>query len=149
MWLVNQRDSASPRPNVAAVGLAAEGAAPTSSAAPVDPMGDVGAQYLDGTAVAQRAAPVTPAVGSSDGRVVATATAIFRRSLTDGRTCAFSGLPAGSRITVVNVDNSRSIQCTTVLRPIDQPQDELVMSAARFAEITDPTSAPINVEIRQ
>jgi hypothetical protein len=55
----------------------------------------------------------------------------------------------GSRVTVVNVDNNRSIQCTTALRPMDQPQDELVMSAAAFAEIADPSAAPIDVEIRE
>jgi hypothetical protein len=149
VWLVNQRDSASPRPNVAAVGLAAEGGAPSSSLAPVDPMGDVRPQYLDGTAVAERPAPATPVVGTSEGRVVATATAIFRRAITDRRTCAFSGVPSGSRITVVNVDNNRSIECMTVLRPMNQPPHELVMSAAAFAEIADPASAPIDVEIRQ
>jgi hypothetical protein len=149
VWLVNQRDSASPRPNVAAVGLAAEGAAPAGSAPATDPMTELTPQYLDGTAVAEQPSPATPVVGTSDGRVVATATAIFRRSVTDPRTCAYSGVPGGSRITVVNVDNNRSIRCTTVPRPMDQPLRELVMSAAAFAEIADPTSAPINVEIRQ
>jgi hypothetical protein len=148
VWLVNQRDSTS-RPNVAAVGLAAEGGAPSSSVAPVDPMGDVRPQYLDGTAVTERPEPATPVVGTSEGRVVATATAIFRRAITDRRTCTFSGVPSGSRITVVNVDNNRAIECRTVSRPMNQPQHELVMSAAAFAEIADPASAPIDVEIRQ
>ena len=39
--------------------------------------------------------------------------------------------------------------CTTALRPMDQPQTELVMSADAFASIADPSEAPIVVEIRQ
>jgi hypothetical protein len=146
---VNQRDTASPRPNVAAVGAAVDDAAHPVTHTSIDPMGTVGPQFLDGTAApADRPDAVTPVVGASDGRVVATGTAIFRRKLTGG-TCLFNGVPVGSRVTVVNVDNNRSIQCTTALRPMDQPQDELVMSAAAFAEIADPSSAPIDVEIRE
>jgi hypothetical protein len=146
---VNQRDAASPRPNVAAVGAAVDDAAHPVTPASVDPMGTVGPQFLDGTAApADRPDAVAPVVGATDGRVVATATAIFRRKVTVG-TCLFNGVPVGSRVTVVNVDNGRSIQCTTALRPMDQPQDELVMSAAAFAEIADPSAAPIDVEIRE
>jgi hypothetical protein len=149
VWLVNQSDESSTRPNVAAVGLAAEEVAEPTTAAAVDPMGDVTPQYLDGTAVVERPAPVSPVVGTSAGHVVATTTAVFRRALTDSRTCLYSGVPSGSYITVVNVDNNRSIECWTSLRPMDQSQVELVMGAAAFAEIADPTSAPIDVEIRQ
>jgi hypothetical protein len=149
VWLVNQRDPASPRPNVAAVGAAVDDAALQVAHTPIDPMGTVGPQYLDGTAApADRPEPVAPVVGTADDRVVATATAIFRRKVTGG-TCLFNGVPVGSRVRVVNVDNDRSIRCTTVLRPMDQPQDELVMSAAAFAEIADPSAAPIDVEIRE
>ena len=149
VWLVNQSDATSPRPNVAAVGLAAEDVAGPTTVEAVDPMGDVTPQYLDGTALAERPAPVSPVVGTSPGQVLATTTAVFRRAVTDSRTCLYSGVPSGTYITVVNVDNNRSIECFTTLRPMDQSQVELVMSAAAFAEIADPTTAPIDVEIRQ
>jgi hypothetical protein len=150
VWLANQGDEGSPRPNVAAVGAAVDDASRPTTHTSVDPMGTVGPQFLDGTAApADRPQAVAPVVGGADGHVVATATAIFRRNVTDDHRCLFNGVPVGSRVTVVNVDNARSIQCTTVLRPMDQPQDELVMSAAAFAEIADPSAAPIDVEIRQ
>jgi hypothetical protein len=146
---VNQRDNASPRPNVAAVGAAVDAATRPATHTSIDPMGTVGPQFLDGTAApADRPDAIVPVVGAADGRVVATGTAIFRRKVSDG-TCLFNGVAVGSRITVVNVDNDRSIQCTTALRPMDEPQRELVMSAAAFAEIADPSAAPIDVEIRQ
>ena len=52
-------------------------------------------------------------------------------------------------ITVVNVDNGRSIECWTARRPADAPDGELVMHPDRFRQIADLTNAPINVEIRQ
>jgi hypothetical protein len=147
---VNQRDAASPRPNVAAVGAAVDGASRPTTRTSIDPMGTVGPQFLDGTAApADRPEAVAPVVGATDGRVVATGTAIFRRKVTDRRTCLFNGVPEGSRVTVVNVDNDRSVTCTTARRPTGEPQDELVMSAAAFEEIADPSAAPIDVEIRQ
>jgi hypothetical protein len=152
VWLANRDDSASPRPNVAAVGAPlADGEPSSAPPSTVDPMGTVDAQYLDGAVPAPpvTAGPITPAVGTADGRVVATATAIFRRSVTSNTTCLFNGVEVGSHITVVNVDNDRSMTCTTGLRPMDQPQNELVMSADAFATIADPSEAPIVVEIRQ
>jgi hypothetical protein len=137
---------------VAAVGApVADGDQSTTPPSTVDPMGTVDAQYLDGSvpAPAVTNGPITPAIGTADGRVVATASAIFRRSVTSDHTCLFNGVGVGSRITVVNVDNDRSMTCTTALRPMDQPQDELVMSADAFATIADPSEAPIVVEIRQ
>jgi hypothetical protein len=149
VWLVNRDDKATLRPNVAAVGAGVDDAAASSSSTSVDPMGSVGAQYLDGTAApADATSAVTPMVGTADGHVIATATAVFRRNVTADHTCLYSGVPAGSRVTVVNVDNSRSMTCATTPRPPDQPRDELVMSAAAFAAIADPSSAPIDIEIK-
>jgi len=152
VWLANRDDAASPRPNVAAAGApVADGQAASIPPVSIDPMGTVDAQYLDGAVPAPpaTAGPITPVIGTADGHVVATATAVFRRSVTSNTTCLYNGVTVGSRITVVNVDNDRSITCTTVLRPMDQPQRELVMSADAFASMADPSEAPIVVEIRQ
>jgi hypothetical protein len=149
VWLANQDENGS-RPNVAAVGLAAEDAA--VSAAPttaVDPMGDVDARYLDGQPLPPPPAHVPIAVGSTDEVVVATAQAIYRQSVGSADTCAFNGIEPGELITVVNVDNGRSIECWTARRPVDAPRGELVMHPDRFRHIADLTTAPINVEIRQ
>ena len=149
VWLVNQDDEGS-RPNVAAVGLAAEnGAADTASTTPPDPMGEVDARYLAGTSLPPPPQPASVAVGSTDQVVVATAQAIYRRSVGRVDSCQYNGVRAGQLITVVNVDNGRSIECWTTVRPPDGPADELVMHPDRFIHIADLTSAPINVEIRQ
>ena len=148
VWLVNQDDDGS-RPNVAAVGLAAEdgsgSAGPTTA---VDPMGDVDARYLNGPPLPPPA-HVPIAVGATDEVVVATAQAIYRQSVGRADTCAFNGIEPGELITVVNVDNGRSIECWTARRPVDAPRGELVMHPERFRHIADLTNAPINVEIRQ
>ena len=149
LWLVNQDDSGA-GPNVAAVGLAAEngGTGATGAATPADPMGDVDARYLAGSPLTPSPEHVEIAVGSTEDVLVATARATYRRSVR-ADTCAFSGVGAGERITVVNVDNGRSIECRTVLRSPDAPAGELVMHPDRFLQIADLTSAPIDVEIRQ
>jgi hypothetical protein len=149
VWLVNRDDDGS-RPNVAAVGLAAEDAAGgAASTTAVDPMGDVDARYLDGQPLPPAPVHVPIAVGSTDEVVVATAQAIYRRSVGTVDTCAFNGVEPGELITVVNVDNGRSIECRTARRPVDAPHGELVMHPDRFRHIADLTNAPINVEIRQ
>ena len=149
VWLVNQDDGGS-RPNVAAVGLAAEDAvAGTAATTSVDPMGDVDARYLDGSPLPPPPEHVPIAVGGTDEVVVATAQAIYRQSVGRVDTCAFNGVEAGELITVVNVDNGRSIECWTARRPVDVPNGELVMHPDRFRQIADLTNAPINVEIRQ
>lgn len=150
VWLVNRDDDTSTRPNVAAVGAAVADAAVPVTRVTLDPMGDVNPQYLDAPAPATAPALTlsAPVVGDGDGVAVAAVTAIFRRSIGDAETCIYSGVPDGSQIVVVNVANDRSVECWTTLRPIDEPQRELVMSAAAFAAIADPTAAPIHVEIR-
>lgn len=151
VWLVNREDDASGRPSVAAVGPDVGEATGSTTPQTVDPMGDVAPQFLNavGTVAAAPAGPVTPVIGTGEGAVLATGSAIFRRSVTDAKTCLYSGLPRGTHIVVVNVANDRSADCWTAPRPMDQPQDELVMSAAGFAAIADPTAAPIHVEIRE
>jgi hypothetical protein len=148
VWLVN-RDETATRPSVAAVGLAPGEAAASTTTETIDPMGSVAPGFL-GVAGAPRPAapPAAPVIGSGAGVTLATATAIFRRSVSDPRTCLFSGVPAGSHVTVMNVANHRTTDCWTALRPPNQPQGELVMSPAAFAAIADPTTAPIHVEIR-
>ncbi|MET0146225.1 MAG: hypothetical protein ABW328_15800 [Ilumatobacteraceae bacterium] len=154
VWLVNRSESGatSSRPNVAAVGLPTEDAATSADApvtVPADPMGEVGARYLEPAEVPagpRDAAAIV--VGTSPDVLVATARATYRSSV-GWRTCAFSGVDSGSTVRVVNVDNGRSTQCTTRLRPMTEPQDELVMPPDLFAEIADLTSAPIDIEVRE
>jgi hypothetical protein len=150
VWLVNRDEAATTRPNVAAVGLPAEGSPSTPSVgAPVDPMGSVEPLYLSEDDSPDAAPSASVAVGSSDDRLVSTATAIYRRQVGGPGTCLFNGAGLGELVTVVNVANGRSVQCRTSPRQPGAPADELVMHPDAFRTIADLTSAPIDVEIRQ
>jgi hypothetical protein len=153
IWLVN-RDEAGPssaRPNVAAVGIdpgEADNAAAVSGApaSQFDPMGASGAMYLEPATSVVPLDSVVVAVGTTPDEAIATARGTYRR---DGEVdaCLFNGLPGGQDITVVNVANGRSVECTTALFQGDN--DELTMHVSRFQKIADLTAAPIHVEIRQ
>ena len=150
VWLVNRDDPAT-GPNVAAVGLPAEDAAPSTTLDPaaVDPMGDVGAKYLEGDAAIEAPGTVPIAIGTSDERVVANAHAVFRRSVGAVDACRYGGIAPGELITVVNVDNGRSTECWTNPPHPDAPADEVVMHPDLFLQIADLMNAPVDVEIRQ
>ena len=154
VWLANQdaAGTGGARPNVAAVGLPAEDAgvdAGATDTGPVDPMGSVDAGYLAGSSLPPRAEHVEIAIGTSDDTFAGSASAIYRRSVGRVDTCLYSGVEAGAHIRVVNVDNGRSVQCWTALRPPDAPAGELVMHPDTFSRIADLTSAPIDVEVRR
>jgi len=154
IWLVNRDEAgpSSPRPNVAAVGID-PGEADEASTSPgaaaatdFDPMGASGAMYLEpATSVVPPDSPVI-AVGTFPDEAIATARGSYRR---DGAadTCLFNGLPGGEDVTIVNVANGRSVECTTSVFQGDS--DMLIMHVSRFQKIADLTAAPIHVEIRQ
>jgi hypothetical protein len=150
VWIANRDDPAT-GPNIAAVGLADAAAAPSTTVdvALADPMGDVEAEYLSGGSTLPRPAPVPIAVGTSEGRVVATGHAIFRRSVGHVDHCLFAGVAPGEMVTVVNVDNGRSTECRCKPQRPDAPAGELVMHPDRFVQIADLMSAPVDIEVRQ
>ena len=146
-WANSANDSAAPAVAVAGVEVAAG-----SDAASTNPDDDVelGAAepvFLDGpsseTGAGQQviAVPGKPAI---DG-ILAQAT--FRSTLPNASTCIVPGLASGSQVIVMNLDNSRSIACTTMSTP--DGVDEVVLHTSAFAELADLTDAPIAVEIRQ
>ncbi len=153
LWLANSSEN-SAAPNLAVTGIdagaeaAAAGESGTGPAAGNDDAeGDVAPVFLEGPASAAGAgqSPIAiPAKPLVDG---ITAKATFRSTVVDG-TCLVGGLASGTLITVVNLDNNRSMSCTTVLAPGTDP-DVMVMRTADFASIADLTDAPISVEIRR
>ena len=152
VWLVNRDDtrSSTTRPNVAAVGLAAEdgsagqrdGAA--ASRASFDPMGDGDPLFVD-----EQSAPPAPRRGAvavgSPHEVVATALATHSRSVGPGDTCPYNGVPAGTSVKVVNPANGRSIECVT--SPSDG--EELVLHPDRFVLLASLITAPVSIEIHR
>lgn len=166
LWWANQSDGA---PNVATAGLAVGASAttvddlatapaltaPRSPAGLADATGDTDDTddtdpppvFLDGPAGQVGAGLPEIAVPATTGERLRT-TATFRSSLGSSTTCIASGVNNGERVVVVNLDNGRSVTCTALLAPSGADQ-QLVMSGSLFAEIADPTDAPIPVEIRR
>jgi len=150
LWWANTSENSSTSPNLAVAGIDPDVDAPTATpaqAATDDGLDDVAPVFLEGptsAAGAGQAEIAIPAKPLIDG-VIATAT--FRSNLADG-TCIVAGITSGSKVTVVNLSNNRSVSCTTMLAPGNQPGD-LVMSTNAFAGIADLTDAPISVEIRR
>jgi hypothetical protein len=147
LWYANTTDNSS-APSLAVAGIdpgvdSAERASdsPAVDEAVVAPVYLEGPSSAAGAGQSEIAIPARPLV---DG---ITAKATFRSDLSDG-TCIVAGLTSGTRITVVNLDNNRSVTCTTVLAPGNQ-SDVVVMRTSAFATIADLTDAPISVEIRR
>jgi hypothetical protein len=149
LWWANTSERSSTSPNLAVAGIDPGVDAPTVTSAPAGTEGldDVAPVFLEGPASAAGAGQseiAIPAKPLIDG-VIGTAT--FRSNVTDG-TCIVAGITSGSKVTVVNLANNRSVSCTTMLAPGNLPGD-LVMSTNAFAGIADLTDAPISVEIRR
>lgn len=144
LWWANQSDDAAPNVATAGISVGAQTATRPADAEANDPA----PVFLDGPSgqvgagLAEIAVPAPPAIA----RITTTAT--FRNDLGSSATCALPGVGNGARITVVNLDNNRSITCTAVLAP-SGAGDQLVMPAELFSQIADLTDAPIPVEIRQ
>ncbi len=156
LWWANTSENSS-SPNLAVAGIDPGidvGAVNPPSQPPATPadgatdrVGDAAPVFLEGPASAAGAgqsAIAVPARPLVDGVMVK---ATFRSSVSPD-VCVVAGLTSGTRITVVNLDNNRSITCTTTLAPGNAPSD-LVMHTSAFASIADLTDAPISVEIRR
>lgn len=151
LWWANTSENNSTSPNLAVAGLEMVGDAGTSAIAPdgaandgvdeVPPVFLEGPTSAAGAGQAEIAVPARPLIGG----VLAKAT--FRSDVAAG-TCIVADMANGSEITVVNLDNNRSMTCTTILAP-GTANGDLVMSTSKFAGIADLTDAPISVEIRR
>ena len=156
LWFANQPDNGAP--NVATAGIAvgepaANDAAPTAESdegrtSATDAETGAAPVFLDGptaqvgAGLAEIAVPIAP-----DAERV-TIDATFRSNVVVAGVCRVPGLGNGQQITVVNLDNNRSITCSTALTPSGETL-ELVMHPDLFSQIADLTDAPIPVEIRR
>jgi hypothetical protein len=145
LWYANRPDSGAPTVAIAGVDV---GQAATASSASIDDADDDEAPvFFDGptaqvgAGVAEIAVPVAPTAERLTTR------ATFRSDVARG-TCHVSTVSNAQSITVVNIDNNRSLTCTTVLAP-STAGDGLVMHPELFSQIADLTDAPIPVEIRR
>jgi hypothetical protein len=151
LWWANQSDTGAP--NVATAGFAVADQSSTDepnqpNAADIGDIGDIAPVFLDGPSgqvgagLGEIAVPAAPEIA----RITTTAT--FRSTLGSPTACMVPGVGNGKQVTVVNLDNNRSITCTAILAPAGTAS-QLVLASELFAEIADLTDAPIPVEIRQ
>jgi hypothetical protein len=61
--------------------------------------------------------------------------------------CAYDGLAAGTILTVVDLDNGRSVTCTAIGPPEPGARVTIVLSRSAFAQIADLGQAPVHVRI--
>jgi hypothetical protein len=148
LWLTSRNDEAG-APNVATAGvvITPESGSPTSGA-PGDgnPMGSPGAAYLDGPPTASSPAVINIAIPTPEPGTSVTGTASYRSSLLSDGACQVKDAPFGARVTVTNLDNSRSVRCTASVSPAGILAS-VVMHPDAFLAIADLADAPVPVEI--
>lgn len=143
LWFANRPDTGAP--SVATAGI--DVAPPPSAAAGDTGADEVAPVFFDGptaqvgAGVAEIAVPIAPTVERF------TTDATFRSDVPVG-TCRISTVSNAQLITVVNVDNNRSVTCTTELAP-SAAGERLVMHPDLFSQLADLTDALIPVEIRR
>jgi hypothetical protein len=149
LWWANTSDNSS-APNLAVAGIDPGVDAAGGGNAGVTPSDDdelVAPVFLEGPSSAAGAGQSAIAIPARPLLEGITAKATFRSDLAAG-SCIVGGITSGSRITIVNLDNNRSVTCTTMLAPGNQT-DVIVMRTTDFATIADLTDAPISVEVRR
>ena len=148
LWLMSRSEEAG-APNVATAGvaIAPESESPTTAdPGAVDPMGSPGAAYLDGPPAATAAGVVVIAVAGDRPGTSVSGTASYRSTLPSESVCQVRDAPFGSRVTVTNLDNSRSMTCIASVSPAGI-FDAVVVHTDAFLSIADLSDAPVPVEI--
>lgn len=128
----------------------ADTAVPTSNRSKLPPSEapDDAPIFMDGPtandedATADVAIPAQPAIAPI--RLAAT----YLSTVPGTRSCLTRGVESGRTVTIVNLDNGRSITCVTLLAPATQ-RDDIVLHTSSFEQLADLTEAPIPVEVRQ
>lgn len=147
IWWASQRTESNDS-DADATSTVVDGSASAGSASPLSPelVGDYEPVYLDGPegesppGIADIAVP-------AQGELALYQNATYSSALAAGICTARVG-QVGERVTVVNLENNRSIICLVQLANAEQ-QEDLVLSRAAFLKLADLTDAPIPVELRQ
>ena len=148
LWLMSRSEEAG-APNVATAGvaIAPESGSPTTAGpGAVDPMGSPGAAYLDGPPAATSPGVIVIAVPSDGPGRSVTGTATYRSTLPSESVCQVKDAPFGSRVTLTNLNNSRSMTCIASVSPAGI-LDSVVVHVDAFLSIADLADAPVPVEI--
>jgi hypothetical protein len=107
--------------------------------------------FLFGPPPGTEPSEVEVAVPMSRPGNVSEGTATYERYVTDrfGTTdpCAFTGPPIGVRLHVMDLDNGRSVWCTTIGPTQPGARADLVLDTELFAQIADLGQSPVHVRI--
>lgn len=109
-----------------------------------DVMGSTPVAYLEGDEAINGGDPATIAIPRLP--LAINGTASFRRDLPDVTRCQAKGVPFDAKITVTNLDNSRSVRCIASVGGAE-PDDDVVLHNDAFLLIADLTDAPVPVSI--
>jgi hypothetical protein len=169
LWLMS-RSGESGAPNVATAGVGldagrddADAASSGASALPaptnasslgateppttaVDVMGGGDGTYLAPPATSSTGGTVQIAVPTGPDETWFVGSATYRSTIASVDLCLVRDAPFGSVVTVTNRNNARSVRCRASVSPIGEV-DDIVLHSDAFAELADPTDAPIPVEI--
>ncbi len=123
--------------------------APATTPAPSEPtatdvMGTSPVDILDDPLPVSENDPATIAIPRLPQSV--TGPASFSRNIRLATGCYAPDVPYNTRITVTNLDNSRSISCINNVRGT-RPDEAVVLHADAFLQIADLTDAPVPVQI--
>ena len=120
----------------------ADNSGPSVSA---DVMGTMPVGFIEGTAVPVEDDPPTIAIPRSNDSISGTAS--FSRALTNATVCQLKDPTLfNAKVTVTNLDNSRSVRCIASVRGVDLT-DDVVLHADAFLQIADLADAPVHVQI--
>jgi len=173
LWWANQSEN-STAPNVAVAGVGAgvdvgavhgdtamsssdpagnvSGAASDEASARGDVdsevVGAIAPVFLDGPSSAAGAGLSEVAVPARPEIARIAADATFRNNVGGPDACAVPGIINGQQVTVVNLDNGRSVVCTTTLT-LGMAGDLVTLHSSLFAQLADLTDAQIPVEIHR
>lgn len=161
LWWVN-RDDPTNGPNTASVGVDVGGSIngePATSDQPVTADSTIGKSNLPSEPTVLDTPPIFLEGPASNiggrGKIAVPNTDALATIITSATYGEFSGTDAclardvttGQVITVVNLDNYRTITCRATLAPATQ-EAGVVLQTAQFNTIADLTDAPIPVQIR-
>jgi hypothetical protein len=107
-------------------------------------LGTAAVGYLAGSTVPEDRSPAQIAVPRLPESVKGVAT--FSSLIQSTLECHAKGVPFNATLTVTNLDNSRSVQCVASIGG-PQPETDVVLASATFAQIADLTDAPVPVQI--
>ncbi len=147
LWWINQDDD-SGAPNVASVGVeVADGSVAASGVEAAIEVEDDGTEpaFLDGPSSGNAGLPEIAVPAPPDEEPI-TGTASYSSVISGGQ-CLTNTTEPWNEVTVVNLNNNRSIKCLVAPAPDSQTTD-IVLHTRRYNSLADLTDAPIPVEIR-